>query len=205
MFLQRRFNKMKALKILLFGCLLFLANSAWSQVVVNYNPPAWGPAGYTEVRYYYLPDVEAYYDVSTAQFIYLSNGVWGHYTVLPARYKTYNLYRGYKVVMTDYRGSAPYIYYPQYKVKYHKGYKGGPQKTVGSGPGRGHGSKIPYSKAPATRPSNNGNGSHPSNVRPSNNGNGGHPNGGGNSGHGGGGHPKSGNSGHGGGGKGHGK
>jgi len=69
---------MKTLNILITGALLVLTIAVQAQVSVSVNigsPPPWGPAGYTEVRYYYLPDVEAYYDVQTSMFIYYGGGV----------------------------------------------------------------------------------------------------------------------------------
>ncbi len=107
---------------------------AGAQVSVHVNigaPPQWGPAGYSNVRYYYLPDVEAYYDVHTSMFIYYSGGVWLQRSYLPSHHKHYDLYRGYKVVMVDYRGETPYVTFKNYKVKYKKGYKGPSQKTIG--------------------------------------------------------------------------
>jgi hypothetical protein len=132
---------MKTLKIIVSVLGLFLAISLQAQVTVNVNvgtPPAWGPAENTQVRYYYLPDVEAYYDVPSAQFIYYSGGLWVHRKYLPSRYKSYDLYGGYKVVMSDYHGSAPYTHFKEHKMKYAKGYHGHPQKTIGEKPGQGH-------------------------------------------------------------------
>lgn len=130
---------MKTWQKLLAALLIVVSGSVQAQVSVNVNigtPPAWGPAGYNEVRYYYLPDIETYYDVSTSEYIYLTNGRWVRTVSVPTPYRTYNFYNGYKVVMTDYRGPAPYTYYKSYKVKYPKGYKGKPQKTVGVPPGQ---------------------------------------------------------------------
>jgi hypothetical protein len=130
---------MNATKKLLLGLLFFTCAVSQAQVSVNVNlgsPPAWGPAGYTDVRYYYLPDIETYYDVGTRQYIYVNNGAWTRAKVLPATYRTYNLYDGYKVVVNDYRGTTPYVYYKDHKVKYPKGYKGGKQKTIGLPPGQ---------------------------------------------------------------------
>lgn len=141
---------MKALKILCFAITLFAAQPLAAQVVINLNPPAWGPVGYTNVRYYYLPDVQAYYDNANGNFIYYGNGVWIRSAALPLQYRSYDLYRGYKVVMTDYHGESPFIYYPQYKVKYKKGYSAGPQKTIGVRPApaykQSNGNSRPYSK-----------------------------------------------------------
>jgi hypothetical protein len=58
---------MKKLKWIVTGIAIFLTSTLTAQVSVNISigsPPAWGPAGYSQVRYYYLPDVEAYYDVT---------------------------------------------------------------------------------------------------------------------------------------------
>lgn len=132
---------MKALKFIVFGIALFLAGTVQAQVQVSVNlgtPPQWGPVGYTDVQYYYLPDVEAYYDVPSARFIYLEGGNWVHRKYLPRQYRSYDLYNGYKVVMTDYRGNAPYTHFRDYKVKYAKGYRGPAQKSIGHGSGKGN-------------------------------------------------------------------
>ncbi|KGO91360.1 hypothetical protein [Flavobacterium subsaxonicum] len=126
------------MKNVLLALLFFTCGLSQAQVSVNVNigtPPAWGPAGYTEVRYYYLPDIEVYYDINTAQYIYINNGNWVRASALPTVYKNYNLYNGYKVVVNDYRGTTPYVYYKDHKVKYPKGYKGKPQKNIGTPPG----------------------------------------------------------------------
>lgn len=132
---------MKALKYTLIGIALFFAGGMQAQISVNLNvgtPPQWGPSGYSDVRYYYLPDVEAYYDVQTSNFIYYSGNTWVRHTYLPRKYRNYDLYNGYKVVMTDYRGNTPYTYYKEHKVKYAKGYRGKPQKNIGDRPNNGN-------------------------------------------------------------------
>ncbi|MDP2890333.1 MAG: hypothetical protein Q8P34_15385 [Bacteroidota bacterium] len=141
---------MKDIKFFVVGILLFFATSGQAQISVNVNlgaPPQWGPAGYTDVQYYYLPDVEAYYDVPSSKFIYYSGGTWVHRTYLPSRYRNYDLYNGYKVVMTDYRGNAPYAHFKEHKVKYAKGYKGHAQKNIGQKPQKGSSGPKEYTKA----------------------------------------------------------
>jgi len=141
---------MKALKFFTIGILIFFAYSGQAQISVNVNigsPPQWGPVGYTDVQYYYLPDVEAYYDVPSSQFIYYSGGTWVHRTYLPSRYRNYDLYNGYKVVMTDYRGNAPYGHFKEHKIKYAKGYRGQAQKNIGERPQKGNSGPRVYTKA----------------------------------------------------------
>lgn len=126
-------KKMKTIKLLLFAMMLVFAGGAQSQFRVSLHigtAPDWGPSGYSDVRYYYLPDVEAYYDIRTSNFIYISGHQWVHRTYLPYRYRNYNLYNGYKVVMNDYRGNAPYTYFRQHKVKYARGYRGHEQHSI---------------------------------------------------------------------------
>jgi len=132
---------MKALKLIIIGMMLFVASAVQAQVSVSVNigsPPPWGPAGYTEVRYYYLPDVEAYFDIQSSMFIYYSGGTWIHRSYLPRKYRSYDLYNGYKVVMSDYHGDSPYTHFKEHKTKYAKGYHGQAQKSIGERPGKGN-------------------------------------------------------------------
>ena len=125
---------MKTLKLIALGIILFAASTSQAQVSVNVNigrPPAWAPVGYAEAEYYYLPDVEAYYDVRATQFIYYGNGRWIHSRNLPGRYRNYDLYGGYKVVLNDYHGSRPYNNFRNHKIKYYKGYHGNDYRNNG--------------------------------------------------------------------------
>lgn len=139
---------MKALKLIIIGIVLLFASTAQAQISVRLNlgsPPSWGPVGYDDARYYYLPDVESYYDVQTSMFIYNLGGVWVHRRYLPSRYRDYDLYGGYKVVMRGYRGNAPYAHFSDYRTRYARGYRGGSQRTIGDRPGRGYGnSRVIY-------------------------------------------------------------
>lgn len=108
------------------GVIILSALGSQAQVRVNINiglQPAWGPAGYDHVDYYYLPDIETYYYVPKRQFIYLDRGNWVYRSALPARYSNYDLYNGYKVVINSPR---PYQSFNSHKAKYakFKGYNG---------------------------------------------------------------------------------
>jgi hypothetical protein len=129
---------MKTLKLILVITALFFAGTMQAQVSLNVNfgsPPQWGPSGYSnDVRYYYLPDVEAYYDIQTSMFIYYDNGFWVRRAYLPRPYRNYDLYGGYKVVMMDYHGESPYYQFKEHKHNYAKGYRGHEQKNIGERP-----------------------------------------------------------------------
>jgi len=129
---------MKALKLFVIGTILFLSSTVQAQIYVTAgSPPPWGPAGYSGVRYYYIPGIQSYYDIDQSKFIYNDHGVWVHRSTLPSKYRRYDLYKGHKVVMTDYRGNEPFVYYKEHKTKYSKRYKGEAQKTIGDNPGNG--------------------------------------------------------------------
>ncbi len=102
---------MKPLKVIVAGMAIVFASATQAQVSINVNigaRPAWGPVVESDVRYYYLPEVEAYYDIPSSMFIYLHDGRWIHRRHLPERYCNYDLHRGRKIVISDYRGNAPY-------------------------------------------------------------------------------------------------
>ena len=116
---------MKVFKLVLLTLILSFPTIAKAQVSVNVNigtPPAWGPVGYAESRYYYLPDIHSYYDVSTEMFICMGSRGWFHTRVLPSMYADFDLYNGCKVVL-DFRGDNPYHYYETHRVRYPVGYR----------------------------------------------------------------------------------
>jgi len=169
---------METLKSILFGTAFFLAVATQAQVSINVNlgsPPAWGPVGYSNVQYYYLPDVQAYYDINASMFIYQSGGVWIHRTYLPYQYRNYNLYGGYKVVLNDYHGSRPYNNYGQHCRMYAKGYHGQPQRNIGERPENGnrngHYERQYQPKKQPTHSNGNNNGKGNGNNKSHNNGN----------------------------------
>jgi hypothetical protein len=140
---------MKALKLFIIGTFLLFTGSAIAQISVRLNlgsPPQWGPSGYNEARYYYLPDVEAYYDVPSSMFIYFNGISWVHRSYLPSRYRNYDLYNGYKVVMTDYRGNTPYTHFREHKRQYSKGYRGQEQHNIGIRPERENNNEGRFSR-----------------------------------------------------------
>ena len=125
---------MKSLKLIAVGIILLISSATQAQVSVSLNigtAPSWGPSGYANVDYYYLPDVQAYYDLRASQFIYFGSGRWVRSRYLPRQYRNYDLNRGYKVVLNDYHGNRPYSNFNNDRVRYHKGYRGENQRSIG--------------------------------------------------------------------------
>lgn len=151
---------MKTLKLLVIGMLLLFAGSVQAQISVRVNlgtPPQWGPVGYTDVRYYYLPDVEAYYDIPSSMFVYYNGYTWVRRSSLPTRYRNYDLYNGYKVPMSDYRGDRPYSNFRKHKMQYARGYRGQEQHSIGERPERGNYNQENHYKGRSNQKFNNRN------------------------------------------------
>lgn len=91
------------------------AKSADAQVSVNINigsQPSWGPSGYDYARYYYMPELDVYYDVSSRHYVYLQGSSWVTHASLPRRHRGIDLYRTRKVVIND--------SYPWKRHKHHR-------------------------------------------------------------------------------------
>lgn len=83
------------------------------------NPP-WAPPYVSGVRYYYLPDIEAYYDLSNQDFVYLDNGQWLFSRTLPSIYSWYDLYDGFSVAL-NFNVYQPWMH-NQYYVSHYPRY-----------------------------------------------------------------------------------
>ncbi|GGE52146.1 hypothetical protein EV200_102256 [Pedobacter psychrotolerans] len=112
------------MKRIIFAVLLGVASinsmSVKAQTSVSINigqQPEWGPSGYNHVDYYYMPDIDAYYNVPAKQYIYQENGAWVWRNNLPSRYSNYDLYSGYKVVMNK---NKPYLSHSSHVSQYSK-------------------------------------------------------------------------------------
>ncbi len=118
---------MKKLKLLALTIILIAAGTVQAQVSVSVNigpapivRPNWFPAGYATVDYYYLPDIQTYFDVQAAFYVYYDNGRWIRSRQLPQCYRNYDLYHGRKIVLNGYRGHRPYAYYDNHRDHYYK-------------------------------------------------------------------------------------
>ncbi len=107
--------------VALFMFLFTLQSSAQVSINVNIGSrPDWcsHDDDYDNVDYYYLPEIEAYYDTHASVFIYFGPRGWIRSRYLPEYCNNYNLNNCYKVVL-DYHGNAPYAFYNHHKAKYY--------------------------------------------------------------------------------------
>lgn len=80
------------------------------------SQPAWGPAGYDYVEYYYLPGIDVYYSVPLHCYYYNEGGYWVRSEYLPPRYHNYDVYNSYKVVLNE---RDPWRHDREYREKYY--------------------------------------------------------------------------------------
>jgi hypothetical protein len=103
---------------ILLSCLSFKFADAQLRINLGINigsQPDWGPVGYDHADYYYMPDINSYYDVNAHQYVYFNNNSWIHSNALPPRYSNYDVYNGYKVVVNE---RNPWVNNGVYKRKY---------------------------------------------------------------------------------------
>jgi hypothetical protein len=115
----------KSISIIILFLSVFASQTTVAQVRRGFGinigtQPLWGPEGYDRVDYYYMPDIDVFYNVPNRQYIYLEQGRWIFARALPSRYHNFDLYSGYKVVVNDYK---PYRNAASYRMKY-ANYKG---------------------------------------------------------------------------------
>ena len=99
------------------------SNNTQAQIRVRFNigvQPVWGPVGYDYAEYYYIPDIDAYYDVNNQYYVYYDNGSWVTMRELPPRYRNFDLYRAHKVVINE---STPWMHNDRYQKQYYR-YRG---------------------------------------------------------------------------------
>jgi len=122
---MKRLKNASRIVAVLFFVLFFNACDLYTYVTpptqVTYENPSWAPPYYPGVRYYYLPDIETYYDLTSQQFVYLDNGQWSYSRYLPSIYAGYDLNDCFTVAI-DYNTYQPWLHYQYYVSHYPRYY-----------------------------------------------------------------------------------
>lgn len=94
---------MKKANCLSIGVLFFVLNIATAQASKHTDDiPLVDPVTNCSVRYYYYPNLEAYFDTKKSVFLYSEKGKWITADELPNGYRGYSLYNKVNVFITDY-------------------------------------------------------------------------------------------------------
>ncbi|NDP28698.1 MAG: hypothetical protein GZ087_14940 [Flavobacterium sp.] len=111
---------MNKLQITLAASILMFTLQASAQISVSLNlgsRPQYHDRYENSVSYYYLPEIEAYYDVNSAVYIYNGPRGWVRTTYLPEYCRNYDVNRGYRVAV-NYTGRSPYVNFNNDRQRY---------------------------------------------------------------------------------------
>jgi len=122
---MRRLNELTIMAIiflsvsLLPSCDLYTYSTVGVQI--RYENPRWAPPYSAGVRYYYLPDIESYYDLSAREFVYLSNGQWYYSDSCPSNYAEFDLNNCFTIAL-DVNIYQPWMHHQYYVSHYPRYY-----------------------------------------------------------------------------------
>ena len=85
----------------------YMSPPSWAQNYDNENP----------VNYYYLPDIECYYDLRHREFVYLQNGSWRFSASLPSIYASFDLDNCFVVKLNN-EVNEPWMHFHYYVAHY---------------------------------------------------------------------------------------
>lgn len=75
------------------------------------------------VRYFYYPNLQAYFDRQTSTYLYTRNGSdWIESSKLPAALRGYSVSNNKRVPLVDYSGDEPYQLVAEHKKQYPANY-----------------------------------------------------------------------------------
>lgn len=122
----KKIEIMKTIQLIAAGIILFAASTSQAQVSINVNlgspvvvaQPTWVPQNHSNVDFYYIPDIQSYYDVNNSVYVYRNNGNWCRTRYVPVQYLNYNLNHAHRVALRGYHGNQPYAYYNNHTVRY---------------------------------------------------------------------------------------
>lgn len=98
----------------------------------NINGLLIDPATNCILRYYYFPNLEAYYDTQKSIYYYTEDGKWITAEEIPAGYRGYSLYNKVNVIIKDYDDDDPTQFVNVHKKKYPYITKGNVKKMTAS-------------------------------------------------------------------------
>ena len=110
---------MKKLNTILYIFILFLTLSINAQTKkASSTAPLTDPITNCELRYYYYPNIEAFFDTKKRIYLFMEQGKWITAEEIPSGYRGYSIYNKASVFINDYDGDDPIQFITSYKKKY---------------------------------------------------------------------------------------
>ena len=124
-FLPRmKFIQILSVLFLFILCTVRVSNvAAQDRDQMNVAPPSWAPDydSQNSAHYYYLPDIECYYDLWNREFVYLEEGNWQFSPTLPPIYAGYDLNNCFTVILNN-SVHEPWMHFHYYVAHYPRFY-----------------------------------------------------------------------------------
>ncbi len=104
----------------LFLTVLFSSQFCQAQVSLDtvYVSKKIAIESFTKARYYYYPNLQAYFDTRRAVFIYKQDGAWITSETMAPNYRGYSLKNTIFVTIQGYLGDEPYTLIDQHKKEF---------------------------------------------------------------------------------------
>ena len=133
-FSEQNTKMMKNLKniIALIALLNWFVVDAQTSTKKNINGALINPETNCVLRYYYFPNLEAYYDTQKNVYTYMDGGQWITAEEIPAGYRGYSLYNKVNVVINDFDDDDVTQFLYKHKKKYPYITKGNLKKMTAS-------------------------------------------------------------------------
>jgi hypothetical protein len=114
---MKKLKEWVAVVVILLTMTIFNGCSTYRQGTyepqTSYENPQWGPSYSDGTRYYYLPDIESYYDIYNHEFIYLNQAQWIYSPYLPSIYQDFDLNNSFVVVVNS-NINQPWMHHQYY-------------------------------------------------------------------------------------------
>src|SRR6476469_4820275 len=91
----------------LFGLLACFTLNAQQVGTKHTETPLTDPKTLCDLRYYYFPNIEAFFDTKTSNYMYKQDGQWITAKEIPSGYRGYSIYNKASVFINDYDGDDP--------------------------------------------------------------------------------------------------
>ncbi len=119
---------MKKITYLIIGMMLLSVNLSQAQVQLDTIYIRQKPAStYVAVRYYYYPNLQAYFDTKIAMYLYRKDGAWVKSETLDPTTRGYSIKNGSYVMLKGFTEDEPYQYLEEHKAKYPADYSSRPK------------------------------------------------------------------------------
>lgn len=140
---------MKTLKIILAIVITQFSLNTKAQIAINVNLGTpiitnWYSNCPSQVQYYYLPEIECYFDVHHEVYVYYGPNGWIRSPYLPNYCSNYVINSGYYYPI-DYCGATPYVYFNNHQNYYYKNhYRNYRNEYYGKGNAYGRRAQVAY-------------------------------------------------------------